>query len=55
VTPEGALDLYLCAPHALNKRRRVAAGMPADLCLLDRPWAQTRIALSFAYVRATFI
>lgn len=55
LTPEEALDLYLRAPQALDRRRRVAVGMPADLCLLDRSWANARNALSSAYVRATFI
>ncbi|HWK51266.1 MAG TPA: hypothetical protein VNR40_15335, partial [Steroidobacter sp.] len=45
----------LRAPQALNQRRRVTVGAPADLCLLDRSWASARSALSAAYVRATFI
>ena len=55
LTPEQALDLFLRAPQALNQRRRVTVGAPADLCLLDRSWASARSALSAAYVRATFI
>ena len=55
LTPEEALDLYLRAPIALDRRRRVAVGMPADLCLLDRPWAQARLDLSSTHVRATVI
>ena len=55
LTPEEAIDLYLRAPQALNRRRRVAVGMPADLCLLDRSWAHARNALSSTHVRATFI
>jgi predicted amidohydrolase YtcJ len=52
---EEALDLYLRVPTRLDERRRVSVGAPADLCLLDRPWAQARAALSRDMVRATFI
>jgi predicted amidohydrolase YtcJ len=55
LSPEEALALYLCAPEDLARRRRVAVGEPADLCLLDRPWAEARKALSADCVRATFI
>lgn len=55
LTPEQALDLFLRDPRALNRRRRITVGAPADLCLLDRSWADARSALSSAYVRATFI
>ncbi len=55
LTPEQALDLYLRAPRDLTQRRRVAVGAPADLCLLDRPWAEARAALSASHVRACFI
>jgi predicted amidohydrolase YtcJ len=55
LTPEQALDLYLREPQALDQRRRVSVGAPADLCLLHRPWAEARTVLSSAHVRATFI
>jgi predicted amidohydrolase YtcJ len=55
LTPEQALDLFLRDPKALNRRRSITVGAPADLCLLDRSWADARGALSSAYVRATFI
>jgi len=55
LTPEQALDLYLRQPDALDRRRHVAIGAPADLCLLDRSWAEARTKLSSAYVRATLI
>ena len=55
LTPEEALDLYLCEPEALHRRRSIAVGAPADLCLLDRPWAEARNALSADLVRITFI
>ena len=54
-TPEQALELYLAAPGDLTRQRRIAVGEPADLCLLDRPWAQAREALSSDCVRATII
>lgn len=55
LSPEQALDLYLRAPEALGQRRRVAVGVPADLCLLDRPWAQARTSLAAIRVAATLI
>ena len=55
LTPEQALDLYLRAPQALNQRRRVVVGAPADLCLLDRSWAQARKSLASVRVGATFV
>lgn len=55
LTPEQALDLYLVEPGDFRRRRRVALGTQADLCLLDRPWSQARAALSAAYVSACFI
>jgi predicted amidohydrolase YtcJ len=55
LTPEQALDLYLRASNALEQRRRVTVGAPADLCLLDRSWRKMRESLSSANVRATII
>ncbi|MGR4864682.1 amidohydrolase family protein [Caulobacter sp. LARHSG274] len=55
LTPEQALDLYLRAPEALERRRRVAVGAAADLCLIDRPWAQARQALAAVRVRAAWV
>jgi predicted amidohydrolase YtcJ len=55
LTPEQALDLYLRAPQTLNQRRRAAVGTPADLCLLDRSWAEARKSLASVQVRATFV
>lgn len=55
LAPEQALALFLspaCAPGSAP--RRVARGAPADLCLLDRPWADARAGLSSACVAATF-
>lgn len=55
LSPEQALALYLAAPLDLARERRIAEGALADLCLLDRPWAQARETLSSAQVRATFV
>lgn len=55
LTPEQALDLYLSEPQALNRRRCVTVGAPADLCLLDRSWTAARSALSSVRARATFV
>ncbi len=55
LTPEQALDLYLRAPEALHRRRRVTVGVPADLCLIDRSWASARNSLFSVRVRATLI
>lgn len=54
LTPEQALALYLADPRDLSRQRRIATGEAADLCLLDRPWAEARKRLSSADVRATF-
>ena len=53
LTPDQALSLYLADPHDLTVERRIAPGTPADLCLLDRPWAKAR--LEAADVAATLI
>jgi predicted amidohydrolase YtcJ len=55
LTPEDALALYLADPEDLTRQRTIAPGAPADLCLLDRPWAETRGALSAKHVAATWI
>jgi predicted amidohydrolase YtcJ len=55
LSPEQALDLYLSAPEALDQRRRVEVGAPADLCLLDRSWDRARGDLASVAVRATWI
>lgn len=55
LTPEQALDLYLRVPEALDQRRRVEVGAPADLCLLDRSWDRARTDLASVAVRATWI
>jgi len=55
LNPEAALALYLADPAELSRERRIAPGEPADLCLLDRPWAQARADLASVDVRATLV
>lgn len=55
LTPEEALTPYLKAPGDLSAQRRIAAGEPADLCLLSRPWSEARARLSSSCVRATIV
>jgi predicted amidohydrolase YtcJ len=54
VTPEQALGLFL-APldDPGGPPRRVRPGGPADLCVLDRPWADARADLSAVAVTHT--
>ncbi len=55
LSPERALALFTTSPGEPGGRpRRVAAGQPADLCLLDRPWREARRGLSSSRVRATW-
>jgi predicted amidohydrolase YtcJ len=49
--PDQALQLYLAHPADLGQQRRVVVGAPADLCLLDRPWALARSRLQSDDVR----
>lgn len=53
LTPEQALALYTADPLDLSRQRRIAPGQPADLCLLDRPWADARLRLDSGDVVAT--
>jgi predicted amidohydrolase YtcJ len=55
LTPEEALTLYLADPADLSRTRRIAVGEPADLVLLNHPWAEARTRLTSDLVRATFI
>lgn len=50
-----ALDLYLGAPDAPARPRRIAPGVAADLCLLDVPSGRLREVLGERPVEATFI
>lgn len=54
LTPERALGLFTSSATAPGgPPRRLASGGPADLCLLDRPWARAREELSSKTVRRT--
>ena len=56
VSPEAALTLYTKpASDAGARPRRVAMGEIADLCLLDRPWVDTRKNFADVIVQATWI
>ncbi len=55
LTPEAALALYLADPLDLRRQRSMVVGAPADLCLLDRPWAQARDRLRAEDVAMTWI
>ena len=55
LTPEEALGLFLVDPLDLARRRSVAVGAVADLCLLRQPWAVAREHLSASLVRAALI
>lgn len=55
LSPEQALALFLSAPEAPGSdAAKLRVGMPADLCLLDRPWREVRNTLSSQYVRSTW-
>jgi len=53
LSPEQAVSLYLAEGADPRRLRSVTAGGPADLCLLDRSWAQARSRLDAAPVRLT--
>jgi len=54
LTPEAALALFTgAAADPGGASRQISAGAPADLCLLDRPWAAARQRLRSEDVRAT--
>jgi predicted amidohydrolase YtcJ len=56
VGPEEALALFTGPADAPGGQPRVVApGATADLCLLDRSWAEARRALATVQVRATLI
>ena len=54
IPPEAALALFTTPlDRPGGPPRRVARGVPADLCLLDRPWSAARSQLASSHVRAT--
>lgn len=55
LSPEAALALYLADPGNPARQRRIGIGEPADLCLLDLPWAQARNRLTSRDIRAVWI
>jgi len=56
ITPEMALALYSKpAKDAGAEPRKIEIGAAADLCLLDRCWAETREHLSDVKIQATWI
>ena len=55
LTPEEALELYFADPCDLACQRTIAPGETADLCLLDRPWAEARERLLSEDVAGTWI
>ena len=56
LTPEAALALFTGAPDDPGgPPRTITVGAPADLCLLDRPWAEARRGLSEVAVTVTIV
>lgn len=56
ISPEDALALYTKpADAAGGAPRKVAVGVIADLCLIDRPWRKARQDLATVKVRATWV
>jgi predicted amidohydrolase YtcJ len=56
VSPERALAFFTTPPgDPGGAPREVRAGEPADLCLLDRPWADARRRLADVQVRLTLV
>jgi len=56
LTPEQALALFTgTAAEPGGSARVVERGAPADLCLVDRPWARAREDLGEVQVKATII
>ncbi|MGA1676516.1 MAG: amidohydrolase family protein [Pseudomonadales bacterium] len=56
LTPEQALRGYLSPlDHPGGSARRIAPGVSADLCLLDRPWSEARRDLQAGLVRAVLV
>jgi len=53
--PEQALALWLADPADFTRQSAIAVGATADMCLLDRPWAEARDRLHAGDVRATWV
>lgn len=55
LTPEEALRLFTGTSELPGEERRIEEGAAADLCLLDRTWAQARADLAAVRVAATVV
>jgi predicted amidohydrolase YtcJ len=55
LTPECAIRLFLGHADAPAQPRRLAAGAPADVCLLSAPWSEVRQALADIRPRSVWI
>jgi predicted amidohydrolase YtcJ len=56
LSPERALALFTSPADAPGGAPRpLAPGVPADLCLLDRPWSEARRSLDSGLVAATLV
>lgn len=55
VSPEFALGAFIGSFDTPASPGRIEAGCPADLCLLDRPWARARDHLAKVRIRATLL
>ncbi len=56
LSPEQAVAMFTSPASAPGAPpRRIEVGARADLCLLDRPWSETRVDLAGARVLATFL
>jgi predicted amidohydrolase YtcJ len=55
LSPEEALALYTGHADAPATPRVIEPGAPADLCLIDRPWADARLGLVSVNLRMTMV
>jgi predicted amidohydrolase YtcJ len=53
MSPEEAFELFTGAPRNPATPVKLAVGVPADLCLLDRPWHEARKDLAGVRVLTT--
>lgn len=54
LSPDDALALFLADPTDSGRQKSVAAGQPADLCLLDAPWLTAQRDFDSRHVAATW-
>ena len=55
LTPEDALALFTGSGERPGTPRAIEIGVPADLCLIDRPWREARKALADTQVLMTMV